>query len=150
GQLGGVTTGACCLGAPSFSCTVTTQALCQQQGGTYRGDNVTCAQANCPPPPTGACCATNGACSVVSQAACTAAGATYSGDNVTCAQANCQAIGWTEVGDAGDTPGTAQNTVGGTGNTTMQFIKGSISASGDADVYQIKICDEANFLATTV
>src|SRR5205814_1077041 len=57
--------------------------------GVYRGDGVTCAAANCPPPPSGACCFPSGSCSVLTQAACTFQGGTYAGDNVTCVAANC-------------------------------------------------------------
>src|SRR5262249_49294588 len=43
-------TGACCLGAPSWACQLLTSSGCASQGGTYHGDNSTCAAANCPPP----------------------------------------------------------------------------------------------------
>ncbi len=144
--LGG-TTGACCLGAPSYSCVVTTSAGCAGAGGTYAGDNITCAAANCPPPPTGACCNSATGCSVTTQLACTTAGGVYGGNNVACGVTPCPITAWLETGDAGDTPGTAQDTVG---SGTLLQIRGNTTGTGDADVYKIKICDEANFLATTV
>lgn len=42
-------TGACCL--PGGSCVVVTASQCTALGGTYIGDNISCADANCPPPP---------------------------------------------------------------------------------------------------
>lgn len=97
-------TGACC--APSGSCSVMTQAACVASGGIYRGDNITCAAANCqgpPPTPTGACCSPIGTCSIMTASACSASGGVYKGDNVTCAAANCTQIppppstGWTDL-----------------------------------------------------
>jgi subtilisin-like proprotein convertase family protein len=85
-RAGAPITGACC--AANGSCSVITQSACASAGGTYRGDNVTCAVANCTPA-TGACCAGNGSCTVVSQASCVAGGGSYQGDNMTCAQVNC-------------------------------------------------------------
>ncbi|MBX3378414.1 MAG: DVUA0089 family protein, partial [Phycisphaeraceae bacterium] len=138
-------TGACCLGAPSYSCLVTTQGGCGTLGGTYAGDGVTCAAANCPPPPTGACCFFNGSCQVLSQANCTGQGGTYSGNNVTCAAAGCVAQGWLETGDAGELPASAQVT---SGSGAMNAIRGTLG-TGDADMFQINICNAANFSATT-
>jgi hypothetical protein len=77
-------TGACCT--PLNGCTITSQASCAVQNGSYSGDNSTCAQVNCP---TGACCHSNFTCSVGSPGACTSAGGTYAGDGSTCATANC-------------------------------------------------------------
>jgi len=177
-------TGACCLGAPSYTCIVTSPAGCTTAGGTYAGDNVLCINANCPPAPQGACCLTNGDCQFITAAQCTTAGGTYAGDTVTCAAANCPpggacctesgcstltsaacttaggtwqagtcgvvvcpAIVYNEVGDAGDLPGTAQTA---TGTGSLLKIKGNIGAAGEGDMYQIKVCDAANFSATTV
>ena len=55
--------GACCL--PGGACFVTTQTICESHGGTYAGDDVTCADANCPRPATGACCLQGGFCFVL-------------------------------------------------------------------------------------
>jgi len=51
---------------------------------------------------------------------------------------------WTEVGDAGDLPGTAQTVVGIGPLTT---ITGTLSSDLDADMYKIKITDPAGFSA---
>jgi hypothetical protein len=59
---------------------------------------------------------------------------------------------WTEQGDAGDLPATAQLvTRPGAGHcqTPLQQIEGNLDAS-DADMYVICITDPANFVATTV
>jgi hypothetical protein len=53
---------------------------------------------------------------------------------------------WTEQGDAGGLPGEAQPCAG---NGALQQIVGSLS-TGDVDMYQIQVCDPANFSATTV
>jgi hypothetical protein len=53
---------------------------------------------------------------------------------------------WIENGDAGDLPATAQAALG-TGS--LQLITGTIDPS-DVDMFQIAICDSANFSATTV
>jgi hypothetical protein len=138
--------GACCLGAPTYGCTITTPATCATQGGTYAGDNVTCPQANCPPPPTGACCLDTG-CTVMTQLACTTAQGTYAGDNVTCAAANCLApTAYAEVGDTGDLPSTAQVA---SGNGSLLKIRGTLT-TGEADMFKMRVCDAANFSASTV
>ncbi len=53
---------------------------------------------------------------------------------------------WTEDGDAGDLPDTAQ-VPSGSGDLTG--IRGNLDPS-DADMFRIRICDYANFSATTV
>jgi hypothetical protein len=78
-------TGACCL--PSGSCTTTDSTGCASQGGTYQGDNTTCAGTNCPQPQR-ACC-TAGVCSVTTQAACLAGGGTWQSASTTCAGVTC-------------------------------------------------------------
>jgi hypothetical protein len=79
--------GACCFG--NGTCQFITYANCQSGGGNFRGENVTCAAANCPQP--GACCLSDGSCTFVFEAACNTAGGTWAGGNVTCAAANCPA-----------------------------------------------------------
>jgi hypothetical protein len=54
---------------------------------------------------------------------------------------------WSEVGDAGNLPATAQVP---TGANPLTAISGSIASSGDADMYLIFISSPATFSATTV
>lgn len=82
--------GACCFG--DGSCQTLAVADCQAQGGTYQGDGVDCASANCPQP-TGGCCFSNGSCIVLSAANCQTAGGSYVGDNTTCAANNTCPLG---------------------------------------------------------
>ena len=77
--------GACCFG--NGSCQVIEAAACAAQGGTYQGNDVTCAAANCPQP-TRACC-TAGVCSVTTQAACVAGGGTWQSASTTCTGVSC-------------------------------------------------------------
>ncbi|MEN3000793.1 MAG: DVUA0089 family protein [Armatimonadota bacterium] len=58
---------------------------------------------------------------------------------------SAQAQTWTEQGDAGDLPETAQST----GSGSLTEIQGSLGAS-DVDMYAIYISDPANFSASTV
>jgi len=53
---------------------------------------------------------------------------------------------WTESGDAGDLPGTAQSA---TGVGSLTDIFGSVSLTSDADIYRIYISSPAAFSATT-
>ena len=55
---------------------------------------------------------------------------------------------YTETGDAGQTPGDAQNT--GPGGQPLSAIFGSLFSGTDADVFVINITDPTNFSATTV
>ena len=142
----GATTGACCVTSGASNCIITTSSGCTTVGGTYQGDNSTCAAANCPPLPTGACCFFSGSCQIISQASCVSQGGTYSGNNVTCQAAACPSLGWQESGDAGNTPGTAQVP---TGSGNLAAIRGTLTAN-DVDMFKIKICNESAFGATTV
>jgi hypothetical protein len=118
---------------------VVTQNQCTTTGGTYAGNNVTCAAANCPP--AGACCffAT---CSTLTSAACTAQGGAWLGAGSACG--SCPAP-YAETGDAGDLPATAQS-VNGSG--TLVGITGTLTTT-DADMFKINICNAANFRAST-
>jgi hypothetical protein len=138
----GETQGACCR--PDGSCIVVSSTSCTNEGGIYRGDNSPCgASANCPQPPTGACCLDSG-CVITTSALCGTGGGTYHGNNSTCAAANCPApTAYLEVGDVGDVPSTAGVANNGTG--TLQLIHGSLANFQDADMYKIRICDPANF-----
>ena len=57
-----------------------------------------------------------------------------------------RAQAYTEVGDAGQTLGTASNT--GIPNTTLTSISGTFSSSTDADLYAIRITSTSTFSAT--
>jgi hypothetical protein len=61
--------------------------------------------------------------------------------------APAQAGIWTEVGDAGQLPATAQVTVG---DGPLDTIFGRIAGPNDVDMYLIRITDPALFSATTV
>jgi hypothetical protein len=77
--------GACCF--PNGTCDFITVAACHTGGGSFRGENITCAAANCPQP--GACCFPDGTCQSIFESACTASGGTWQGAHITCAAANC-------------------------------------------------------------
>lgn len=62
--------------------------------------------------------------------------------------ASASAQTWSELGDAGDLPGTAQAVSGNFGDPLTQ-ITGSIGTGGDVDMFLIHICDPANFYAHT-
>jgi hypothetical protein len=79
------TTGACCFG--NGSCQVVTASACQSGGGIFRGENVTCAAANCPQP--GSCCLNTGACELRLESACTAAGGVWGGPGTSCTPGLC-------------------------------------------------------------
>ncbi|MEM7245978.1 MAG: hypothetical protein AAF533_11590, partial [Acidobacteriota bacterium] len=84
-------TGACCDAMDACTDDVT-QADCEGAGGTYVGDDTTCAADPCTP--TGACCNTMDACTDdVTQADCEGAGGTYLGDDTTCAGDPCTPTG---------------------------------------------------------
>jgi hypothetical protein len=140
--------GACCR--PDGVCILTTSTGCLALNGIYRGDGSGCATANCPPPPTGACCLDIG-CAVLTQAQCVGQNGTYRGDNTACATANCPpASVWLEQGDAGDLPSTAQ-VVSGPAGAPLTAIRGVVaSGGGEPDMYAIQICDPTAFRASTV
>jgi hypothetical protein len=62
-------------------------SACAAAGGTYKGDNSTCATVSCPPP-VGAACFPNGFCLLLTQAEAQTAGATWRGAGTTCADGN--------------------------------------------------------------
>jgi len=140
---GGGPTGACCR--PDGSCVISSGIVCTNAGGIYRGDGSVCATANCPQPPTGACCLPS-SCVVASAISCVAQGGTYRGDNTSCATANCPITEYVESGDAGDLPSTAAIA---SGNGPLLAIRGNL-AINDADMFQINICSPGSFEATTV
>jgi hypothetical protein len=137
-----VGSGACCL--VNGGCQVMLQTACVSAGGSYAGDDVTCVAANCPPP--GACCLFDGQCVVTIQTSCTNQGGVYQGNNTTCG--TCTAFGYSEgANDAGDLPGTATSITGN--GQALTAIFGTLDLD-DVDMFKVKICNEANFSATTV
>jgi hypothetical protein len=80
--------GACCL--TSGSCEEgTTSDACASLGGTYFGDNSSCADGSCV---SGACCVTLTKCADYTSSACAGMGGTYHGDGTTCAGTDCSAV----------------------------------------------------------
>jgi hypothetical protein len=74
-------TGGCCLS--DGSCIITSEALCEGQWGSYRGDGSTCASP-CDPP--GICCfAWNQSCNTIGEVECVGRGGTFLGAGATCA-----------------------------------------------------------------
>jgi hypothetical protein len=64
------------------------------------------------------------------------------------ATATLDAQTYTEIGDAGQTLGTAQNT-GVTGGQTLNTVFGTIGSAGDADLFRITLTAPTMFSATT-
>jgi hypothetical protein len=82
--------GACCY--IDGTCTEGSPADCSNAGGTYSGDGIDCASANCPQPSEGACCITNLDClDSLFPADCDDFGGTYMGAGTDCMTASC---GW--------------------------------------------------------
>ncbi|MBK8266936.1 MAG: hypothetical protein IPK83_00965 [Planctomycetes bacterium] len=80
--------GACCT--TGGGCTDgLTSAHCGAIGGSYGGDNTTCAGTNCSPS-IGACCLTSGVCiDGQSPGGCSSQSGTYQGDGSSCATVTC-------------------------------------------------------------
>jgi hypothetical protein len=78
--------GACCL--PDGTCQTMTTTDCATANGTYQGDGVDCANANCPIP-SGACCFGNGSCLNRTSASCTSLGGTWLGAGTACSGSAC-------------------------------------------------------------
>ena len=139
-----VGSGACCL--PAGGCDFLNQVACCAAGGTYRGDGVACAGANCPPP--GACCKPDGTCVSTVQTSCAALSGIYRGDNTVCGNPPCVQFGYAEgANDAGPLPASAAQ-INGTGQA-LTLITGGFDLD-DTDMYHFKICNEGSFSATTV
>jgi hypothetical protein len=84
--------GACCM--PDFTCLELQQNVCAIVGGTYQGDNTTCATSNCGPSLVGACCMPDGTCSELDAITCLQNGGTFQGVGISCASVSCpQPIG---------------------------------------------------------
>jgi hypothetical protein len=73
-------TGACCFS--NGDCQFITHSSCLSAGGSFRGENVTCAAASCPQP--GACCFFTGTCAVLLPAECLAQGGLHQGAASVC------------------------------------------------------------------
>ncbi|MBX3378002.1 MAG: DVUA0089 family protein [Phycisphaeraceae bacterium] len=178
--IAGGPTGACCLGAPGYSCITTSSSSCATAGGTYLGDGSLCS--SCPPPPTGACCLNDGTCQTLTQLACITANGTYAGNGVLCAAANCppggaccffatcstltsaacaaQGGAWLGAGSACGSCPTPYAETGDAGDlpATAESVNGSGTlvgivgnlGTGDADMFKINVCNAANFEASTV
>lgn len=84
-------TGACC--ATTGNCTIVTGAQCQQSGGTYRGDNTTCATANCPVPTQACCFASNQSCVDLTPSNCQGFGGVPAGFGTFCSTYICFPVG---------------------------------------------------------
>jgi hypothetical protein len=82
---GTIQTGACCFEDGTCTGEMTVNA-CVALGGTYAGDDVTCAAAECPQP--GACCMPFG-CIVRSQTQCATMGGAYQGNGTECGVSTC-------------------------------------------------------------
>ena len=82
--------GACCF--LDGSCTEGTPADCTAAGGTYAGDGIDCANADCPQPSPGACCLGPTDClDGLYPADCADFGGTFMGNDTTCGTISC---GW--------------------------------------------------------
>ena len=84
--------GACCLLDGTCSDSVNAYQCILEEGGSYRGGAVLCADAICPSLPSGSCCFSDGSCENTNSLICGINGGTYSGDGTLCAAVNC-AIG---------------------------------------------------------
>lgn len=73
--------GACCK--PDGTCEFVSPEACAAANGLYQGNNVTCAQVQCPAP-TGASCFPNGFCLELTEADANAVGAVWKGAGTTC------------------------------------------------------------------
>lgn len=88
--------GACCL--EDGGCIQANEAECAEAGGSYNGDDSTCASANCPEP--GACCYSDGSCADMMAADCSSAGGTFQGEGSYCGSVNCPVAGEGDEADS--------------------------------------------------
>ncbi len=80
--------GACCLSSGSCEEGMTSDA-CASLGGTYFGDNSSCADGSCV---SGACCISLTKCADYTSSACSGMGGIYHGDGTSCAATDCAAV----------------------------------------------------------
>ncbi len=111
--------GACCL--PTGNCTVTLAGQCENQGGVYQGNGMSCSPNPCPPPPTGACCLPSGTCITASALNCASQSGVYQGDNTSCTPNPCPPA-LTPFVDPLPLPGLAQPTTGVIGGSAHYDI----------------------------
>ena len=83
------TAGACCL--PAGGCSEGSSDDCNSMGGTYLGDESTCAQSNCPE--TGACCFSDGGCDDLMITNCINKGGGFQGEGSACETEKCPVAG---------------------------------------------------------
>jgi hypothetical protein len=118
------TSGACCTGGDcGGNCSILGATQCTAAGGSYAGDNTTCATSPCQfAAPTGSCII-SGACSVLTHAACNIADGLYGGD---CTQCN---------GDLNPTPATGAccSSDGSCAVTTQANCAGTWKENGACD-----------------
>ena len=92
----GVFLGACCV---DLVCTMQTAVDCAALAGEYRGDNVTCADANECQPMVGACCLGSEDClDGLYNADCEAFGGTFAGESTMCADVDCSPNPYDQIG----------------------------------------------------
>lgn len=117
--------GACCL--PDGDCLdAVSPETCAAQGGTFQGDQSTCASVNCPLP-TGACCFSSGFCLELTEGDCLLAGAAWAGAGTTCADGNGN-------GTADDCePGTCPGDVDGDGFVDLADLSELLTAFQTCD-----------------
>ena len=134
--------GACCFG--NGTCQTFTAAQCTVAGGIFRGDNTTCSPNLCEQP--GACCLADGTCASLLTAPCAARTGVFRGAGTACGSPACPQP-YIATSDVGETIATAA-VVSGSG--PLPGITGEFLGTEDVDMYEIQICDLANFRASVV
>jgi hypothetical protein len=115
-------TGACCL--PTGQCIgPVSPESCAAQGGSFQGNNTTCAGTSCPQP-TGGCCFPNGFCLQLTEAECATVGATWKGFGTNCSDANGNGLPDACEGNPAD--------LNGDGNVNASDLAILLSAWGQA------------------
>ncbi|MCH2147587.1 MAG: hypothetical protein MK073_07210 [Phycisphaerales bacterium] len=84
--------GACCFaGGGDWSCGITTEANCLNEGGTWQGDGSSCDSVSCPQP--GACCFSDGECADAMVSDCLNKGGKFQGEGSSCTSTDCPIAG---------------------------------------------------------
>jgi hypothetical protein len=89
GPCPGAAPGACCF--ENGDCLVLLEQECAAAGGSFQGEGVTCEDADCPQPVTGACCIGTD-CVILTVDECEARDGEYKGDNVPCEADTCAPV----------------------------------------------------------